>query len=151
MTTLSHPELVSLIMAAVDRILHVEKGQVLEAEGVRLHPSEIHLLLFLHARPGANASDIAQRFSITKGAVSQTLSRLERKGVLTRGRNPQSQTELALALTEVGRKLMVQVLRLKERAEARFDAHLGALSETDREALGRFFRRFLEETHGAVD
>ena len=63
MAALQHPDLVGLIMAAVDKILHVEKGQVLEAEGIKLHPSEIHLLLFLHARPDANASEIAERFN----------------------------------------------------------------------------------------
>jgi DNA-binding MarR family transcriptional regulator len=99
MKKLKHPELVELILAVVDKILHVEKGRVLEAEGVKLHPSEIHLLLFLHAHPHANAKEIAHRFSVTKGAVSQTISRLEAKGVLTKERNPEAQTELALSLT----------------------------------------------------
>jgi DNA-binding MarR family transcriptional regulator len=140
MTTLEHPGLVSLIMAAVDRILHVEKGQVLEADGVKLHPSEIHLLLFLHARPRANASEIAERFSITKGAVSQTLSRLEKKGVLIKERNPESQTELVLSLTEKGGGVMAEALRLKEAAERKFDIHLSALTDDERMAVARFVR-----------
>ncbi len=145
MNSLRHPDLVGLIMAAVDKILHVEKGQILEAEGIRLHPSEIHLLLFLHARPAANASEIAARFNITKGAVSQTLSRLERKGVLTKDRNPDSQTELILSLTRSGDRVMAEALRLKEAAEEKFDAHLSALTENERIAVGRFFRRLTGE------
>jgi DNA-binding MarR family transcriptional regulator len=145
MSTLTHPDLVGLIMAAVDKILHVEKGQVLEAEGIKLHPSEIHLLLFLNAWPGANASEIAARFNITKGAVSQTLSRLERKGVLTKGRNPESQTELILSLTRKGDRVMAEALRLKEAAEEKFDAHLSALTEEERVAVGRFFQRLAGE------
>ena len=142
MTSLKHPDLVSLVMAAVDRILHVEKGQVLEAEGIKLHPSEIHVLLFLHARPGANASEIAERFGITKGAVSQTLSRLEKKGVLTKDRNPESQTELVISLTGRGVRLLKEALRLKAAAEKKFDAALAQLTEPDREAVGKFFRAF---------
>jgi DNA-binding MarR family transcriptional regulator len=145
MTSLGHPELVGLIMAAVDKIIHVEKGQVLEAEGIKLHPSEIHLLLFLHGRPGANASEIAERFNITKGAVSQTLSRLERKGVLTKDRNPESQTELVLNLTPKGDRVMVEALRVKEAAERKFDGHLMTLTEEERAAVGRFFRGFAGE------
>jgi DNA-binding MarR family transcriptional regulator len=148
MKKLSHPELVELILTAVDKILHVEKGRVLEAEGVKLHPSEIHLLLFLHANPEANAKEIAQRFSVTKGAVSQTLTRLESKGVLAKGRNPEAQTELALSLTAAGRRLMPHVLRVKAAAEQRFDAHLSGLSEGEREAVQRFFRSFLEGADG---
>ena len=69
MAELKHPELVALILAVVDKILHIEKGQVLEAEGVKLHPSELHLLLFLHARPDVNAKEIAERLSITENTV----------------------------------------------------------------------------------
>lgn len=143
MSKLKHPELVELILAAVDRLLHVEKAQVLDAEGVKLHPSEIHLLLFLHARPDSNATEIAHRFGITKGAVSQTLSRLEGKGVLTKERSPGTQGDLAISMTELGRRLMVEVLRLERNAAARFDAHLEGLSHQDREAVGRFFRRMV--------
>lgn len=141
MSSLNHPELVELILAAVDKILHVEKSQVLEAEGVTLHPTEIHLLLFLHARPRANAREIAERFSVTKGAVSQTLSRLEAKGVLMKDRNPESPTELTLSLTEVGERLMACVLEVKDAAARRFDTHLAAMTEADRKAVGRFFGR----------
>lgn len=144
MKKLKHPELVELILAVVDKILHVEKGRVLEAEGVKLHPSEIHLLLFLHAHADANAKEIAHRFSVTKGAVSQTISRLEAKGVLTKERNPEAQTELALSLTTTGRRLLPHVLRVKEEAEGRFDAHLSTLSEADRDAVRRFFRSLIQ-------
>ena len=98
MSTLKHPALVAQVMATIDKILHMEKGMILEEGGVKLHPSEIHLLLFLHLRPRANASEIARHFSVTKGAVSQTLSRLARKGVLIKGRNPGRQAELDLSL-----------------------------------------------------
>ena len=140
MTTLKHPELVGLVMATIDKILHAEKGKVLEAEGVKLHPSEIHLLLFLEDHPAVNATQIAQRFSVTKGAVSQTLTRLERKGVLIKGRNPGSQTELDLSFTEQGRKLMGRLLGMRRAAERYWDDHMGCVSEADRKAI----RRFLE-------
>ncbi len=146
MAKLNHPGLVAEILSAVDKILHVEKDRVLKSEGVSLHPSEIHLLLFLHSRPDANAKEIGERFSITKGAVSQTLSRLESKGVLTKGRNPESQNELTLVLTGKGTRVMADVLQLKERAERRFDALLAELTEADRAAVGRFFRLFNGES-----
>lgn len=141
MTRLNHSDLVELILTAVDKILHMEKGQVLEAEGVRLHPSEIHLLLFLHGRPDVNLTEIADRFGVTKGAVSQVLSRLERKGVLNKSRKPQNPKELSLSFTELGGKVLVRALELKGAAERRFDAHLSAMTEADREAVRRFFQR----------
>jgi len=145
MAKLNHPDLVASILAFVDKLLHVEKGQVLDAEGVKLHPSELHFLLFLHARPDANATDIARRFSVTKGAVSQTLSRLEAKGVLTKARSNDSGGALSITLTDLGEKLMPKVLGLQEAAAQRFDAHLASLTEADRQAVGRFLRSLTED------
>jgi DNA-binding MarR family transcriptional regulator len=144
MTELEHPRLVALIMQAVDRLLQVEKEQVLEAEGVRLHPSEIHLLLFLDSKPEAKGTEIAERFSVTKGAVSQTLARLESKGVLKRQRREGAPTELSIELTTKGEALMARALEIKGAAEGRFDALFSALSEPEREAVGRFLRLFNE-------
>jgi DNA-binding MarR family transcriptional regulator len=127
-------------MATIDKILHVEKGILLEEEEVKLHPSEIHLLLFLHARPESNATDIAHRFSITKGAVSQTLSRLERKGVLTKGRNPGNPAELNLSLTGIGERLTARAVEMKAAAEQNYDQQLSDLDQPGRDAV----RRFLE-------
>lgn len=140
MSKLNHPGPVALVMATIDRILHMEKGMLLEEEGVKLHPSEIHLLLFLHARPESNATDIVRRFSVTKGAVSQTLSRLERKGVLIKGRNPGSQTELDLSLTKIGERLTARAVEMKAEAERHYDQQLSELDEPGREAVMRFLR-----------
>lgn len=144
MSALKHPELVGLVMATIDKILHADKGKVVEAEGVKLHPSEIHLLLFLEDHPAANATQIAQRFSVTKGAVSQTLTRLEKKGVLIKARNPGSQTELDLSFTEQGRKLMGRLVGVRDAAERHFDDHMASASEADRQAI----RRFLKSVQG---
>lgn len=144
MGNLRHPKLVGLIMATIDKILHAEKGRILEAEGVKLHPSEIHLLLFLEDHPAANATQIAQRFSITKGAVSQTLTRLETKGVLIKGRNPGSQTELDLSFTEQGRTLMERLVGMREAAERHYDNHMDSISAADRAVIRRFLETMQE-------
>lgn len=147
MSQLNHPGLVDLILAALDKLLHVEKGQVMEAEGVKLHPSEIHLLLFLHANPTTSATGIAHRFGVTKGAVSQNLARLESKGVISKSRGSGPQGELSIALTDLGERLMPHVVRIKEAAASRFDSHLSTLSPEEREAVGRFFQEVLGERH----
>ena len=53
-----------------------------EISSQKLYPSEIHLLLLIDAQSQLNATGLAERLGLTKGAVSQTLTRLEKKGVL---------------------------------------------------------------------
>ena len=144
MSDLQHPELVALAIAMVDKLFQVEKERVLDAEGVRLHPSEIHLLLFLEDHPDANAKEIADRFSVTKGAISQTLARLERKEVLRRHRRDDAPTEIRVGLTRKGERLMAEAVKVKEAAEARFDEDFAALTEAERRGVTRFLRRVVD-------
>lgn len=144
MRSLKHPELVSLALAMVDKLFQVEKERVLEADGVRLHPSEIHLLLFLDDHPDANAKEISDRFSVTKGAISQTLGRLERKGVVLRNRREEAPTEIRVDLTRKGERVMAKALAVKRAAEVRFDEDFSALTDAERQGVERFLRRVVE-------
>ena len=47
-----------------------------------------------------NATKIADELGVTKGAVSQTLTRLEKKGVLVKTKDASNKNELSLQFTE---------------------------------------------------
>jgi len=107
---------------------------------VQLHPSEIHVLLLIGAGLGNNATRMAERLGITKGAVSQTLTRLERKGLLNKRRDPQAKNELTLLLTASGSRAARKCQKLQTAMLRRFDAYLISVSETERKAIGRFLK-----------
>ncbi len=52
-----------------------------------------------------NATNISKQIGLTKGAVSQTLTRLEKKGIIVKTKDPYSKNELKLSLTEFGIKI----------------------------------------------
>ncbi len=81
------------IRRIINRLIFLEKRSVIQQEGVRLHPSEIHLMQVIKERPELNAGEMAQQLAVSNGAVSQTLARLERKGVITKSRDPSLRTE----------------------------------------------------------
>ena len=54
-----------------------------------------------------NASGIAKQFGLTKGAISQTLSRLEKKGIINKTKDPYKKNELTLSLTNFGEETAV--------------------------------------------
>jgi DNA-binding MarR family transcriptional regulator len=144
MSRLKHPELVGLVLETIEKILHAEKGEYLEAEGVKLHPSEIHLLLFLSDLPDARGVDMARRFSVTKGAISQTVSRLVQKGVLLKGKDLGGHGELDLSFTELGRTLLERLVRLRQEAERHYDQHLDTAGEAGRESIRSFLASLQE-------
>ena len=114
-----HEALVSRIRATIDRILALEKARVFEVDGRRIHPSEAHLMLLLNREPSLNAKGLAARLGLTKGAVSQTLARLERKGLLTKTRDPDRRNELVIEFTDVGREACARYRRLETALETR--------------------------------
>jgi DNA-binding MarR family transcriptional regulator len=140
MSKMKHPELLVRIRSVIQQAIYFEKGNRIEAGGVQLHPSEIHVLLLIGAGQGNNATRMAERLGITKGAVSQTLTRLERKGLLKKWRDPQAKNELTLLLTPPGSRAARKCQGLQTAIQRRFDAYLSSVSEAERKAIGRFMK-----------
>ncbi|MFH1841618.1 MAG: MarR family transcriptional regulator [bacterium] len=138
MDELEHRALIAQVEGIVDKILNVEKGHSFEIEGTRLYPSEIHLLLRIAAEPGINATGLAERLGLTKGAVSQTLSRLEKKGLLLKSRDAARKNELILEFTTLGRQTVEHFQGVQAKLRQRYDSFFASLSEADREVIHRF-------------
>jgi DNA-binding MarR family transcriptional regulator len=141
MAKLEHEALVRRVRATIDRVLALEKRRVFEVDGRKVHPSEAHLLLLVDRDPSINLTGIAERLGLTKGAVSQTLTRLERKGLITKERDPARRNELVLGFTENGRKAVRRFRRLETALARRLDRHFRALRESERRIVDGFLRK----------
>jgi DNA-binding MarR family transcriptional regulator len=136
-----HKTLVAQVEAFVDKILNLEKRQFYEVDGQKLYPSEIHLLLLIDAQSRLNATGLAERLGLSKGAISQTLTRLEKKGVLIKSRDPASKNELILEFTTAGQKVLRHFRGVQAAVRKRYDEIFTAFDEDEREVIGRFFQR----------
>lgn len=67
-----------------------------------LHLGEIHIIEFIGDNDKLSVSEIARRKNITKGAVSQTLIRLEGKKLIVKSLNPENKTQTIVSLTKKG-------------------------------------------------
>jgi len=104
--------------------------------------------MFLVLRTIAHAGDgpvsqqsIAQRLSLTKGAVSRHVATAERNGWLTIEASPVSRRENALVLTEAGREVIARGLAVQREYEAVSDR---AFDEDDVAAAVRTLRVMCE-------
>lgn len=64
--------------------------------------AEIHLVAIIGNQPGLTASQIVPQLGITKGAVSQTMKKLEQKGYVIKSPNANNLREYSLKLTPKG-------------------------------------------------
>lgn len=71
-------------------------------EGIPLTMIEAHTLTYIEDYPGITVTELAVYWNKTKGAVSQTVSRLEEKGLVVKKKEDGNAKSLHLYATEIG-------------------------------------------------
>ncbi len=71
-------------------------------DGVKLYPSEIHVIEAIGNNYADNVTSLSRKFGITKGAVSQVVNKLFDKGFVGKERNKDYGKEIILSLTGKG-------------------------------------------------
>ena len=107
-------------------------------KGTSLYPSEIHLLLVIKNEIDSNATKIAEQLGLTKGAISQTLSRLEKKGIIFKTKDPYHKNELNLSLTDFGKEAYDVCQSTKMAFIEAQDVLLAKLNSKEREVVLNF-------------
>ena len=126
------------IINVINKTIFKEKKKIFKFKGVSLYPSEVHLMLVIKNDIDTNATEISKQLGLTKGAISQTLLRLEKKGIVYKTKDPYNKNELTLSLTEFGEK----AYEIFQSNQASFmDAHesyLAKLSTREKEVILNF-------------
>lgn len=66
---------------------------------------EVHILTIIEENPGINVTQLSKMWNRTKGAVSQTINKLEKKGYITRQKSSENAKVVLLFPTERGIEL----------------------------------------------
>lgn len=82
----------------------VEKTTYSYGTTIMLHPSEIHMIAAIGKHPDSNLTGLSKNLAITKGATTKMIQRLVKKGLVIKQFAPNSENEIMLSLTDVGRK-----------------------------------------------
>ncbi len=131
-------DILALWERVTNRLVFLEKRYVFRHGALRLHPSELHVLLAIRREPQANATLLAKRLGITKGAVSQVMNRLVTKRVITKHADSGRKNEVTAEFTKLGDKAITAFLDERAGMSARWQAHLASLSDHEKKTLTRF-------------
>jgi DNA-binding MarR family transcriptional regulator len=91
-----------LFLKIFNRLNQLEKTPRKYGTDELLYTSELLMIEGLGYKPGVNVTEYAENHGITKGAVSQLVKKLEKKGLVERYKNPTNQKEVFLKLTMKG-------------------------------------------------
>ena len=84
-----------------------------------LHSSEWMVLNFIHLNDGIAQAELIRYFKVEAAAITRTLSRLEKKGLIDRVYNQEDRRSVSIHLREEGRSLWSQVDRVIDEANAK--------------------------------
>jgi DNA-binding MarR family transcriptional regulator len=107
-----------------------------------LFHSEIHTLQYIMDHPGLHISGIARELGITRGAVSQTVKRLERKKMILKDSSPDDNKKKAITLTAKGKTACFYHKRAHEKHRAVMSALLADCNAEQLQFLSNFLCKF---------
>jgi DNA-binding MarR family transcriptional regulator len=135
---MANQDLTEKLQTILNQLLFLERKNLLQSGAITLYPSEIHLLLVISRDQSSNATKMAEKLGVTKGAVSQTLTRLEKKGILIKNKDPYNKNELTVSLTPAGQKAYDQFETMRVALSNRFESCFANFSVSEREVIYRF-------------
>jgi len=98
-------EIEELFIKLANKYQSLEKIPVDYGVGKDLYHSERHLIEQIGDYPEKNITEFAQFFGVTKGAISQTVKKLENKEIVTRYKGEKNEKEVFLKLTKTGKSV----------------------------------------------
>ena len=98
-------ELMESFIRMVHQYKALEKYPMNYGTKHEFYHSERHILDVFGDNPDKNMSEMANMIGVTKGAISQFVAKLEKKGALRRYREPGNDKEIRVELTPLGRDI----------------------------------------------
>ncbi|HEX3020191.1 MAG TPA: MarR family transcriptional regulator [Chitinispirillaceae bacterium] len=128
----------SKVFLLFNKLIFLEKKSIFKFDNITLYPSEIHLMQLIAEGYSVNATLMAEKLGITKGAVSQTISRLQRKKILIKTKNSNNKNELTASFTQLGRDLLEQFNNKRSNSSIKFHEYLNSINENDEIVIKEF-------------
>lgn len=112
-----------------------------------LFNAEIHMIKSIKENEGIHVTGLADMLGVTKGAVSQIIMKLERKGMIVKDTDPRNLSRLVLKLTPKGETAYLN----HEEMHRQFDELFHAALENASEENKAFLKDFLNSLDEKID
>ncbi|MCY6959526.1 MarR family winged helix-turn-helix transcriptional regulator [Clostridium brassicae] len=90
------------LLRIANELLEIEKKTRNYGTDQQLFEAEIHMIKAIKENEGIHVTGLADILGVTKGAVSQIIMRLEKKGMIIKEKDIKNQSRLVLKLTPKG-------------------------------------------------
>lgn len=133
------------LLDAVEQFNRYDKKARTFGTDQELFVSEIHLMDFIGSHENCCISEIAKSTHVTKGAVSQMVKKLEKKGYLSKAEDPDNRSRVIVRLTQKGDKAFAEHRRYHKELEKKVSAVLKKYGDRQRSVISEFLQEIQKE------
>lgn len=98
-------ELIESFIRMVNRFNSMEKHPISYGTKHKFYHSERHMMDTFGDNPDMNITELAEHMGVTKGAISQIVSKLEKKGAVHRYKADGNDKDVLVGLTKTGKEI----------------------------------------------
>ena len=143
----NRPKLSYTLLRVVWKIMEANKKTRYYGTEEQLHEAEIHMIKSIKENEGIHVTGLAELLGVTKGAVSQIVMRLQRKGMIVKDTDPRNLSRLVLRLTPTGEIASIH----HEKLHQVFDGFVNEALEGASAENTAFLKRFLISLESKID
>lgn len=143
----NYTELTALMERVIHKYNQWENRKRTYGTDTLLSKSEIHTIVAVGNNPGINVTALADILGITKGAASQMIYKLVEKGTVEKKVSPDSDTEVVLHLTDIGK---INYAAHNEVHKQTSDESIKLLEEMP-DSFGKYMIAFLSAFEKTID
>ena len=146
-TKTTYTDILELFRRVVNKYRSLEKAPIPFGTGDSLFRQEVSAIQAIGADPGKNVSELAQILGVTKGTASPIVTRLAKRGLVTKYKNADNNKEVLLDLTIRGKSVYHEneLLLIKLR-QALFDRY-----EKEKPEYLEFLKEFLAQMEVLIE
>ncbi len=127
-----------LFLRVVTKLFEVDKKIRNYGTDQPLYEAEIHMIKAIKENDGIHVTGLADMLGVTKGAVSQIIMKLQRKGMIKKEADPCNLSRLMLHATPKGETAYLHHQRLHKEFDDVFEGILESAAEQEKEFLKNF-------------
>lgn len=135
------------LLRVVWKLFEVDKKIRYYGTDEQLFEAEIHMIKSIKENEGIHVTGLAQLLEVTKGAVSQIVMRLEKKGMVIKKKDASNQSRLILRLTPKGETAYVN----HEKLHQEFDDLISEILKNTPQEKIAFLTDFLDLLVDKID
>lgn len=151
MPNLRYTLLSNLLDQLVNKIVYVRSFPHDYGTGEMLSAVEIQLIETVGHNRGINITGLARLLVVTKGAVSQTVKKLEERGYITKFKAPDNDKEVLLKLSPRGKTAMAGYDAFREGFDANMAVMLERMSDENFAVLAQHFQILLQQADRYIE